>query len=232
MELHNLDVYWIKQRIPKELWKLMATKRERLIVAGGFLRSVVTKEPINDIDCFTPSAAEAGNCALELAASHPSLHVQQTDNAYTVLGLKHAIQFIHRWVFDTPQKCIDSFDFTIARAAVWIGTGDQAKSDGSGHLLLNSVCDKQFYSDLAAKRLMYCKPIRNEDAGGSMLRLLKFYSRGYHAPLDTIAAVMARMVVAQEVFELKGVPEGRELQIANFLNAQLVEVDPDVEKEF
>src|SRR5208283_3039247 len=57
-----------------------------------------------------------------------------------------------------------------------------------------SLIDDEFYSDLAAKRLVYRSPVRNEDAGGSVLRLLKFYSRGFRIPLDSLGAVLARLV--------------------------------------
>ena len=44
------------------------------------------------------------------------------------------------------------------------------------------LCNIRFYPDLAARRLVYTSPLRNEDAGGSILRVLKFYQRGYRIP--------------------------------------------------
>ena len=102
---------------------------------------------------------------------------------------------------------------SVACAAVWW--------TGSGW---SSVCHDRFYEDLAAKRLVYLSPERNEDAGGSLLRLLKFHRRGYSAPLWSVGAVVARMLGG--VDKDSGMMHGTEGQRAAVITGLLREVDP------
>ena len=62
--------------------------------------------------------------------------------------------------------------------------------------LFRSLCSGTFYQDLAAKRLRYTRPARNEDAGGSLLRVLKYYQKGYRIPLESFAGVLTRLISA------------------------------------
>lgn len=81
----------------------------------------------------------------------------------------------------------------------------------------------RFYPDLAAKRLTYCAPKRIEEAGGSLLRVLKFYRRGYIIPLDSLAAVIARLTSPP------GADSSGELQVAGEYLKLLRMVDPEVD---
>jgi len=178
-------------------------------LAGGFIRACVTREAPSDIDLFCATVDDARVCANALVQdSHRK--IIETDNAFTVRGLSIPVQFIHRWTFDRPEDAIASFDFSIAQAAVW----------HDGHW--QSLCADGFYPDLAAKRLIYLHPVRNEDAGGSMLRLLKFYRKGYTAPLDTIAGVIARLMSGVK----RSLDEMGEAETAQILTGMLREVDP------
>ena len=92
--------------------------------------------------------------------------------------------------------------------------------------------DPRFYEDLAAKRLRYTSPQRNEDAGGSMLRVLKFYQRGYRIPLNCLGAVVSRLVKGIDFDAVSGGTEAtREKQIAKVISGLLREVDPNVDPE-
>lgn len=179
-ELDHYDVERVTRALPMEIKACMHTLP--VFAAGGLIRSLVAKETINDIDLFVSDEATVDQIILKLV-NCASITVSKTENAVTIHGMRFPVQIIHRWKFATPQECVESFDFTIARAAVWM-TKENA---------WQSACDDRFYQDVAAKRLVYCNPDRHEDAGGSMLRLLKFYSRGYTAPLMDVSSVMARM---------------------------------------
>lgn len=226
-ELMPRDIYWIGKRLPDCLWKLLNTYRSSVFVAGGFIRSCIASEPINDIDVFTISIDRARQFANDIMRSVNGKLIT-TENAFTVLRDGPAIQFIHRWFFEKPEECVASFDFTIASAAIWVG-----HSDHNRHAQLDSICDDDFYPDLAAKRLVYRSPIRNEDAGGSMLRMLKFYQRGYRAPLESVAAVMARMAAAIDGGALIGLQQAdnltKEQAIAKVFTGLLREVDPQID---
>ena len=224
-ELDVQDINWIARRLPPPVLTALRKHGTNLFLAGGFIRACVANEQINDVDLFTSSPDLAKQVADELAAAvrHGSVH--STDNAYTVRGCYLPVQVIHRWTFDDPRKCVESFDFTIARAAFWFSQ----EKNGSPE----TYCDSRFYSDLAGKRLVYCRPQRDEEAGGSMLRVLKFYQRGYRIPLDSLGAVIARLAQAVCYDEIakaaytQGV--SNEQQIAKVLTGLLHEVDPNVD---
>ena len=216
MELSRYDLAWILRRCPNPVLELMKKHPGRVFVAGGFIRSVIASEPVNDVDIFTPNKELAKAFAEELAKGEK---MYETDNAFTVRVGKVPVQFIHRWTFEKAEDLVASFDFTIACACVWYGYDSEWKT----------LCDDHFYADLAAKRLIYRKPIRNEDAGGSMLRVLKFYQNGYRIPLDSLGAVIARLDSGVDSSKISGAPGEYEKQYAKVITGLLREVDPNVD---
>ena len=80
---------------------------------------------------------------------------------------------------------------------------------------------------MAAKRLVYLSPVRSEDAGGSILRVLKFYKRGYNIPLDSLAAVIGRLNSGVDHRATHGDPAQYEKVILGLLR----EVDPNTPME-
>ena len=216
------DLQWCLKRCPASVLELLKKHPDTLFVAGGFIRSCVTNERINDIDLFAPSKDIARQYAEELAAADSLKTIYETDNAFTVkLKGRVMAQFIHRWTFSEPYSCIESFDFTIACAAFWWHEINYVGGRVGGEW--RSLCDDDFYADLAGKRLVYRSPVRNEDAGGSMLRVLKFYQRGYRIPLDSLAAVIARLNAG-----VKEYAPG-EHRYAKIVCGLLREVDPDID---
>lgn len=215
--LLDRDLHGCVLRLPRPVQAAVHTHRERLVIAGGFIRSVIAGERVNDVDLFVDRVSRGKEVAEEIAG--PDGSVYETQNALTVRG-RLPIQVITRWTFRSPQAVVESFDFTIARAAIWF--------DGKRW---QSAADPRFYADLAAKRIVYTSPIRNEDAGGSMLRVLKFYTRGYTIPVDSLGAVMARMAHAVPASALRGSGIARERRIASQLTDLLKEVDPQVDPE-
>lgn len=179
-ELRNADVLWLVRKLPEQVRHAAESRNHKLFIAGGFIRATIAGETVNDVDMFTDSLDSARSVAAQIHRGGDTSGLIETPNAITVRSTDPVSQIIHRWTFDNLRDCVDSFDFTIARAGL---TYD-------GKWL--SFCDEDFYSDLAAKRLRYRAPDRREDEAGSMLRMLKFYGRGYRAPLYDIAAVTAR----------------------------------------
>lgn len=166
-------------------------KENPVYLAGGFIRSVLNNEEIKDIDLFTHDSVKASELSVELAES-AGYNITVTENAHTVNYPQAPVQFIHRWVFDNAYSLIASFDFTIAQAAVWF-------EDGEWH----SIAASSFYDDLGAKSLRYTFPYREEEPGGSLLRVLKFLRRGYDISPENLAKVIARLMngVNLEKFE-------------------------------
>lgn len=211
MRLDLNDLRWALQRLPKNLIEIMKEIEwhRNIFVGGGYLRAIVSGEQINDIDVFVKSEKDAELLAFKL--SEKRYEMTKTENAYTVKS-KIPIQIIHRWVFDNPEDVSNSFDFTICCAVIYY----------NGYSF-DSFCDDRFYIDLASKRLIYRNPIRNEDAGGSMLRVLKYYQKGYKIPLDSLASVIARLV---KDIDTNKVNIRNEFETSKILTGLLREVDP------
>lgn len=203
------DLQFALLRTPKQLLGIMKRPEwaGKIFVGGGFLRSIVAGDEVNDIDVFVTSESAAHNLAAQLVEASGQLSAPGTerltwvtDNAITVKCFKPYIQIIHRWTFDSAKAVSDSFDFTCCCAAFWwesnTASDDILTCEGDGQW--RSVCDPRFYCDVAGKRLIYRNPIRNEDAGGSMLRVLKYYQKGYRIPLDSLADVITRLVQGVE----------------------------------
>lgn len=210
-ELLKEDLMWCVRRLPKCVRDMLKNEGEKLFVAGGFIRACVANEKPADVDLFCPTKDMA-----ELYARRMGGRMVTTDNAHTVLGVASLpIQFIHKWTFDKPADVIPSFDFTIAKAIIWWG-GEKWQS----------ICDARFYQDLASKRLTYCSPVRVEEVGGSLLRVLKFYQRGYRIPLDSLGAVIARLISGLDNKKSDLSTEGN---VAEVLTGLLREVDPQVD---
>lgn len=209
MELSREDLHFVVSRLPKDIKALM--KDRGVILGGGFIRATIAGEKPSDIDLFGKSKDQLEAAARALKDSRHGCRFHESKNAYTVLSSSRMpVQFIHRWVFERPRDCMDSFDFTVAQAVIW--------HDG---VIWLSACHEAFYRDLAARRLTYCAPIRNEDAGGSLLRVRKFLKRGYNIQSPSLAAVLARLCAAVEWGKIEN-----EKDSARVLCDLLREVDP------
>lgn len=240
MELTYHDLQFVLQRAP---WGLLHTMRKpewagRIFVGGGFIRSVVAGDPINDVDVFVKSRTDAHALAMALTKISPEAYaapaqkkaagIVETDNAITLTSIKPTVQIVHRWVFENPPDVADSFDFTICCAVFWWGhkiiIDGNAQPDSRPAWC--SFCDDRFYPDVAARRLIYRSPKRNEDAGGSLLRVLKYYQKGYRIPVDSLAAVIGRLMAAyQPTLEFTLSEE----HVSKVVCGLLREVDPEVD---
>lgn len=214
-ELLNEDLWWCVAGIPAAISEVLHNREAPCFLAGGFIRSRVAGEKVHDIDLFVSDPLHAKTLATKLANG---TKVFETPNALSFEVAGRDVQIIHRWTFSTPQECVLSFDYTIARAAIWWdGTTNGWKS----------VIDDRFYADLAAGRLVYCNPARNEDAGGSILRALKFTGRGYRIPPKELGKVIARLMSAVELPKVTDGDKLQEERLAYVLAGLLYEVDPD-----
>jgi hypothetical protein len=218
--LDEMDCHWALCRLPRPVLKLLVAHPRQLVLAGGYLRAVTASEPVSDIDIFGPSTDYLRACIAAFVAENKKGRLIETDNALTVYGLGLPVQFIHRWTYSRPEDILASFDFSICQVALWY----------NGQTW-ESLVGPQFYADLAAKRLRYTRPVRNEDAGGSLLRVLKYYQRGYRIPLDSLGAVVVRLLSGVRPDALQsewGTPEWQ-TALEPVLTGLLREVDPLVD---
>lgn len=78
--LRNADITWLLRRMPRALREYVETEPPmKIFVAGGFVRSVIAGEVVNDVDVFTDSFASARALAERLGAE-----TVETPNAITV----------------------------------------------------------------------------------------------------------------------------------------------------
>lgn len=211
--LTDVDLRQIITRLPRDVVDLLKTD-PRLFVAGGFIRSVIAGETVNDVDVWGPDATTLDVAARLLNEKRKDARLHKTDNAITVLSQgRIPVQFITRWGFIFLEEAVKSFDFTVCAAAVRF---NQRTS------LWESSCHESFYPDLAAKRLTYCFPQRVEDCGGSMLRVIKYVRRGYNIQVLSLAGVVSRLVGGIEHIEALT----DEVLRARVIGGKLREVDP------
>jgi len=209
--LNIYDMHFCVRRLPAKLRKMLMNHGKKIIIAGGYIRSIVAGERISDIDIFAGDRKTSEIFATELQGNDK---FYRTDNAFTVTNLPISVQFIFRWVYDQPIEVLNSFDFTICQAAIWFDNESK---------VWDSVCGDWFYQDVAAKRLTYLSPIRNEDAGGSILRVLKYYQRGYRIPLDSFGAVITRLIRGIDLEKIWDEDD----RIQEVITGLLFEVDPN-----
>lgn len=209
-ELHHADLQFVVARIPKDIREAM--KDAQLAIGGGFIRETIAGQKPNDVDLFG-GGVEVMRLSAKLLAEKREARLFESDNAITIITANRLpVQFITRWLFDHPAAVMPSFDFTVCQAVVWFDKKADAWQSAIAH---------DFYRDLAARRLTYTHPERNEDAGGSLLRVRKFLQRGYTIQPGSLAGVVARLARAVEWDRI-----GDEAHATRVLTGLLREVDP------
>jgi hypothetical protein len=171
------DINRCLEQLPASVVCALKSRPNKICVAGGFIRAVLAKETVKDIDIFVDSEQTARDVAAELRK--PGVTNLETGKAITVLGYTVAPQVIYKWLFEHPRDVIEAFDFTIAQASFWWDC-----DHWTSHIHLD------FYPDLQTKTLVYTDPRDNDDAG-TFLRVLKFYRAGYGIDNDTLGKVLA-----------------------------------------
>lgn len=224
--LTAIDLNFVVRRIPKDVRTLLEKNSSRLFLAGGFIRDTIGGMPVKDVDLLGADKHLLEESANELyhqrnimqSDSHVKLHV--TDNAITLLSPpRAAVQFITRWTFGHAEPLLESLDFTICQAAIWMEGGQW-----------RSMCSEGFYPDLAARRLVYTYPQREEEAGGSLMRVRKFLGRGWNIQADSLGGVVARVAMKIDWNKLPVDGEAghyqREQAAGRVVSGLLREVDP------
>lgn len=147
------------------------------MVGGGFIRAIVAGEPVSDVDVFADNAETVLTLLDELKKAEPTAGVFTTPNA-TTFTTTPPIQVVRKWTFTTAEQLLANFDFSIVCAVIWFDAPSGA---------FQSACHADFYSDLAAKRLVYT---RNGIPGGTIIRAMKYTAKGYRMPLESLAHLL------------------------------------------
>lgn len=234
MKLDVQDLSFAVRRLPSCLKRIMKTVKwqNKIYVGGGYVRSVICNDKINDVDVFVQSIEDAEAFAEDLKKDlGEDTIVIKSKNAITIRAKKDCIQIVYRWLFQKPEDVALSFDFTVCCAVIFVTRRteeviEEGKNKIKESYYWDSFVDDRFYLDIASKRLIYRVPERNEDAGGSMLRVLKYYQKGYRIPIDSLAKVIARLMrdIDTNKLDLKD-----EVQTAKVIKGFLRMVDPNIE---
>lgn len=215
-ELTPNDLNYVVMRLPRDIRQLLTEHAGKLFMGGGFIRATIAGEQPSDIDLFGTSPELLNSIATILQTRREGSKIHRSKNALTLLTQdRMPVQFITRWTFDAAEALVSSFDFTVCQAAVW-RAGPTARSPWK------SCTGAAFYSDLAARRLVYTAPVRDEEAGGSMLRAIKYIKRGYTIQVSSLGGVIARLAAKLRDSHMAQTEEGT----ARVLTGLLREVDP------
>jgi len=219
MTLHKLsttDLQFVVTRIPKDVRDYM--RSSPIWIGGGFIRETISGGEVNDLDLFSVNTDTLTRCSEFLSSKREGSKLHKTKNAITLLAPpRMPVQFITRWTFEEPEKLIASFDFTVCQAVIYFNRNIS---------LFDSIISDSFYQDLAAKRLTYTNPVREEEAGGSMLRVLKFVKRGYNIQPKSLGDVVSRLVTKVNPERMGG---GISIEfVGDVIVGLLREVDPNM----
>lgn len=207
------DLRNILTHLPTDVRNLMKTRT--IFLGGGFIREVISGGVVNDIDLFGTNVDDISLYASAFTNDRKARE-HRTDNAITIITPNRMpVQFITRWTFTDPKELMKSFDFTVCQAVIWYDK--ELKT-------WQSATHSDFYADLAAKRLVYTSPSREEEAGGSIMRIVKFMARGYNIQAPSIAGVVSRLIAAVD-FERDDKQDG---WLEHVLCGLLREVDPSL----
>lgn len=216
-KLDSTDLRYVVQRLPRDIRELLSTFPNKLYVGGGFVRATIAGETPGDLDLFGGDPEFLLNVAHALLAKRPNARMHKSKNAITIITPNRlAVQFITRWVFNSPRDLVASFDFTVCQSALW--RSGQASNDAWA-----SCVGDRFYQDLAARRLYYTSPVREEEAGGSLLRVIKYVKRGYTIQVGSLGRVVARIAEAATASRFAA---GGETNMGLIYAGLLREVDP------
>lgn len=210
------DLRYVVTRLPRDVRQLMSENPGKLFLGGGFIRATIAGETPSDIDLFGADKTVLASLATILASRREGAKTHTSKNAITLITPERLpVQFITRWTFDNAAALVASFDFTVCQAAIW-RAGDQVNSPW------RSASGSNFYIDLAGRRLVYTRPFRDEEVGGSMLRVIKYVRRGYSIQVSSLGDVIARLTWAVRSSHLASDEAGTGQVIAGLLR----EVDP------
>lgn len=196
--LSDSDLNRVVSRIPKEIRLLMESsapedsKNKGIFLAGGFVRSCVSRESIEDIDLFTTDLETSDFLFKRILQSGnqnlSSSHVVETENSITFPLHSPPIQVVRKTFAPTPDKLIELFDFTVCSAVVFYHSSEFQRGYWTSRVHNN------FYSDLASKTLVLSCENRGVESLENLVRALKFSSRGYVLHKESLVKIISFIV--------------------------------------
>lgn len=196
--LVNNDLQKCINAIPDKLINII--ENNNVIIAGGFIPSVITNSVIHDLDLYTPSSAHAANLISSICNVIPNCELSNNNTIIKSMFLPYEVNVIQSNYASNFDEVISKFDFTICSAAIMCS----GKEPTSSYWV--SYCNPMFYMDLAAKRISLnssCSSISYK----TIKRIIKYVSYGYHIEDSLLKKI---------VIDLLSNKENVMLNIANF----------------
>lgn len=205
--IHRDLVNNIVAKLPEDVKRLLMHFGSGLCVAGGFCRDAFIGEEPKDVDIFAVDAnllaeallwfkTEAKEYQLEKQKTNSVNFVANMDDEQTGFREVPPVQFINRVFYPMHGELIKSFDWSVCQIAVYYIIDDGWKG----------ICTKAFGEDIQSGTLHYTAPERDEDPGGSVLRMMRFTQRGWKPTEESIARCLGRFQsrVADEIPFVRG----------------------------
>jgi len=135
--------------VPGELQEVM--KEFHLMLGGGFIKDIIAGATPNDIDLWCRDSDRCGMAAMMYVAKIGG-DIGWGDFAGTVTqNGSFPVAFIYNRPYPTPEALVDSFDYSVCRAAIWWNG-----------FFWESIIDVGFRRDVATRRLSYREGRREE----------------------------------------------------------------------
>lgn len=182
-EMEPTDVRKVVMSLPDKTRELIRRHPTKAVLAGGYIRAIVTGEPTRDIDVFFATKSDAKRYIEDSDLSK----IEERDFHYYGEEKGQEVQAIWRYPFNIPVDVPNAFDYTIVKAAVWFEDG---KNPG-----FKSACHERFYRDLARKELVYICDREIEQNSG-FPRLLKYVSYGYKIGPESLAEIITKLCLS------------------------------------
>lgn len=178
------------ERLPDRVQQVLR-EFEGSVVAGGYLRSCYLHEPVRDIDIFFKTVEDAIRAThkiaqFELPRGYGKYTVIITSFANTIMlddGV--VVQCVLRDSPPTVEGLLQTFDFSMAQAAIW---WDHVTQEPKG------FATPQWFGDVTRKQLRYLAPKREEAPGGSLRRCLRFLQQGWSISFQDVELLVQQFL--------------------------------------
>lgn len=193
--LEEDDLKRVVRSLPEKVREMMRRHPREVVVAGGFVRALVAGETVHDVDIFFPeekgirSWADDVNITYEVKDKH--LYVEPSNKTGDP-----ELQLIWRYPYKEPYEVPDSFDYTVAKAAVWYEEADGKNKKAESKFV--GICHERFYRDLARKMLVYLCD-RDVERVESIPRLIKYVRYGYSIDPNSLAELIVKTCLSLDL---------------------------------
>jgi hypothetical protein len=187
-ELDPEDIKRVVSSLPAQISKGLRAYKDSVCIAGGYIRSIISNEPVNDIDVFITEKGLTTKKFVEYGPeySYSQNTTRNSGDREDIIAVEEGqtIEIMNHYAGSGVNGILENFDYTVAMAAIWW--------DGK---MWQSSCHYMFYQDLASKRIRFLRPESERQGAREILRLLKYIQRGYTIDRPSLAQVISELVM-------------------------------------